>query len=68
MEKVEPSQDYQPNAVTVRAIDELMNGKAEVFHADTFEDFLDQAYQAMANDVEREKEAQEWVNGLFPKG
>lgn len=33
------SLDYQPNATTARAIDELMSGKAETFHADNFADF-----------------------------
>lgn len=64
MENVTFTQDYQPNAVTARAIDELMSWQGENFHADTFEDFLEQNYRLMANDIEREKAAKEWVNSF----
>lgn len=64
MDNVIFTQDYQPNAVTARAIDELMSEQGESFYADTLEDFLEQNYRLMANDVEREKEAKEWVNSF----
>lgn len=67
MENIEPNQDYQPNAITARAIEELESGQDETFHAETFADF-EAGHKAMAMDIEREKEAKEWINGLFPKG